>query len=389
MIVCLMKIPLRILALTLLFCQTSFSYGDQPLVSLKAALQPFVDKHEVAGAVMLVANKEKVLATEAVGFADIAANKPMSTDATFWIASMTKPITATAFMMLVDEGKVKLDDPVEKYLPEFKGQMVIAEKDEEHVLLKKPVHPITVRNILSHVSGLAFSSAIEAPTLDMLRLDTVVRSYAAAPLLFEPESKYQYSNEGINTAGRIIEVVSGMGYEEFLQKRLLNPLGMVDTTFWPSEAQVVRLAKTYKPNANKDNLEETQTGFLHYPLTDPARRAMPGGGLFSNAQDVARFGQLILNGGVHEGKRLISEESIRLMTSRQTPATLKETYGLGWAVPNGMYGHGGALATDLLIDPNTGLIAIYLVQHTGFPGEGKTALGKFHEAAVKLFGKKP
>ncbi|MDB6007329.1 MAG: hypothetical protein JWR15_4316, partial [Prosthecobacter sp.] len=158
---------------------------------IAGTLQPFVDDQVLAGAVTLVADKDKVLDVSTVGWADIAARKPMTKDAMFWIASMSKPITATAFMMLVDEGKVSLDDPVEKFLPEFKGQMVIAEKDKDHVLLKKPKHPITVRNVLSHTSGLAFKSAVENPTLDMLPLRVAVLSYAAAPLEFEPDTKYQ------------------------------------------------------------------------------------------------------------------------------------------------------------------------------------------------------
>ena len=174
---------------------------------------------------------------EAVGWADVAAGMPMREKKLFWIASQSKPITATALMMLVDEGKVKLDDPVEKYLPEFKDQWLAVEQDKDHILLKKPKHPITVRNILSHTSGLPFKSALEQPTLDLLPLRVAVRSYAMTPLQFEPGSKYQYSNAGINTAGRIIEVVSGMPYEEFLDKRLFEPLGMKDTTFWPNEEQ--------------------------------------------------------------------------------------------------------------------------------------------------------
>ena len=143
-------------------------------------------------------------------------------------------MTATALMMLVDEGKVNVDDPVEKYLPEFKGQWVKAEQDADHVLLKRPAHPITVKNVLSHTSGLPFSSPLEEPTLDLLPLAARVRSYAMLPLEFEPDSKYAYSNAGINTAGRIIEVVSGMPYEQFMEQRLFQPLGMKDTTFWPS-----------------------------------------------------------------------------------------------------------------------------------------------------------
>ena len=129
--------------------------------AIAAALQPFVDSHTLAGAVTLVADKDKVLSLDAVGYMDVAAKKPMRTDCLFWIASMSKPMTATGLMMLVDEGRVSLDDPVEKYLPEFQGQMLAAEQSPDHVLLKKPAHPITVREVLSHTSGLPFMSRIE------------------------------------------------------------------------------------------------------------------------------------------------------------------------------------------------------------------------------------
>src|SRR6187431_3084199 len=162
----------------------------------------------------------------------LAAAVSAQADAMFWIASMSKAITAAGLMVLVDEGKVALDDPVEKYLPEFKGQMVVAEKNDAHMLLRKPAHPITVREVLSHMSGLPFSAAIEKPTLDGLPLAAAVRSYAMSPLQTEPGTAYQYSNAGINTAARIIEVVSGMKYEDFMQQRLFDPLGMKDTTFW-------------------------------------------------------------------------------------------------------------------------------------------------------------
>lgn len=238
---------------------------------IPAALQPFVDRHALAGAVTLAASADRVLSLDAVGFADIASSQAMRTDALFWVASQSKPITATAFMMLVDEGKVNVDEPVEKYLPEFKDQM-LATGDPKDPTLQKPAHPIMVREILSHTSGLPFASPAEHPTLDLLPLRDAVKSYAKVPLQSEPGSKYQYSNAGLNTAGRITEVVSGMPYEEFLQKRLFDPLGMKDTTFWPSEEQLRRLAKSYKPNAAKTGLEETPISQLKYPLTDRTKR---------------------------------------------------------------------------------------------------------------------
>jgi CubicO group peptidase (beta-lactamase class C family) len=354
--------------------------------SIVAALQPFVDNHTLAGAVTLVATRDKVLSLDAVGFADIGAKKTMRPDALFWIASQSKPITGAALMMLVDEGKVKLDDPIEKYLPEFKDLWLAVEQDKEHILLKKPKQPVTLRHILSHTSGMPFSSAMEQPTLDHLPLRDAVRSYAMTPLRTEPGTNYQYSNAGINTAGRIIEVVSGMPYEEFLDKRLFAPLGMKDTTFWPSEEQLTRLAKSYRPD--KDGLAETTIGQLKYPLSDRSKRyPMPAGGLFSTAGDVSRFCQMVLNGGTFNGKRYLSEDAVKQMTSKQTGDAVKVGYGLGWSTGGDSYGHGGAFATNMNIDAKRGLIAIWMVQHAGFPSEGGKSQGAFKKAAEEQFGK--
>jgi CubicO group peptidase (beta-lactamase class C family) len=210
-------------------CFGSSRLHAQTSGKLASSVQPFVDRQELAGAVMLVADKDKVLAAEAVGWADVAARKPMQADSLFWIASQSKPITAAALMMLADGGKVNVEDSVEKHLPEFRGQMVVVEKDADHVLLRRPKHPITVRNVLSHTSGLPFKSALEEPTLDLFPLVARVRSYAMTPLEFDPDSKYQYSNAGVNTAARIIEVVAKTPFERFLDERLFQPLGMKDT----------------------------------------------------------------------------------------------------------------------------------------------------------------
>lgn len=354
---------------------------------IASALQPFVDDKVLAGAVTLVADKEKVLEVSTAGWADIAAKKPMAKDALFWIASMSKPITATAFMMLVDEGKVSLDDPVEKYLPEFKGQMVVAEKDGEHVLLKKPKHPITVRNVLSHTSGLPFKSAVENPTLDMLPLRTAVLSYAAQPLDFEPDTKYQYSNAGINTAARIIEVITGQSYEDFMQQRLFDPLGMKDTTFWPSEAQEPRIALSYKANKDKTDIEAVPVAQLHYPLHERIRQPMPAGGLYSTAADVAKFCQMLLRGGEFGGKRYISAAALQQLMTKQTAEGLNP-YSLGFALTGDAFGHGGAHATNMSIDPVKGIVTVFMVQHSGWRSEdGKKILPAFKKAAEERFAK--
>jgi CubicO group peptidase (beta-lactamase class C family) len=354
-------------------------------LAAESVLAPFVRREELAGAVALVANKEKVLSVTAVGFADIEAKKPMSPDAVFWIASQSKGITAAAVMMLVDEGKLSLDDPVEKYLPEFKDQKVAAGKGAP----VDRVRSITIRDLLSHVSGLPFRSPEEQPTLDGLPLAVAVKTYAKAPLITQPGARYQYSNAGINTAGRVLEVVSGQSYEDFMDKRLFGPLGMTDTTFWPDAGQGARLAKTYKPDATKQKLVPGNLAQLQADLTDRSHRfPMPAGGLFSTAKDVSLFCRMLLNGGELDGRRYLSLASVQALSARQTPKDLKESYGLGFMVGPDFFGHGGAQATGMEIRSAEGLVLVWMVQHQGFPGKGGQAQGEFKKAAVKEFGGK-
>jgi CubicO group peptidase (beta-lactamase class C family) len=355
--------------------------------AFSATLRPYLDQKVLVGGVTLVADRDRVLDVTAVGLADLAAQRPMRADDLFWIASMTKPITAAAFLMLVDEGKVRLDDPITQYLPEFKDQMVLAEKDASHVLLKKPAQPVLVRHLLSHTAGFDFSSAIEKPTLDFAPLRVAVLSYAAQPLLWEPGTKYKYSNAGINTAARILEVVTGQSYEAFLQARLLDPLGMSETTFWPTAAQSARLATSYKASKDKTTVEPTPVTQLFYPLADRVRRhPMPAGGLFSTAADCAKFGQLLLNGGTFRGRRLLSEAAVQQMTARQTPADVKESYGFGLQLDATGYGHGGAYSTNLHVDPDRGLVTVFMVQNAGWRTDaGKQIEPAFRAAAAARF----
>lgn len=387
--------PLRTLSTALLLTNAVITcnlpaLADAPKGNpeIVTAIQPFVDRHALAGAVALVADKDKIISVDTVGYEDVEAKKPMRADNLFWIASMTKTMTAVAVMMLVDEGKIKLDDPVEKYLPEFKGQMFTAEKDEAHVLLKKPAHPITVRNVLSHTSGLPHWSAVEKPTLDVLPLRVAVLSYASTPLLYEPDSGYTYSNAGINTAARVLEVVSGMSYEDFMQQRLFDPLGMKDSTFWPDEKQLTRLATAYKPDAKKTDLEKTTISQLQYPLNARQNRyPMPAGGLFSTAADVTAFCQMLLRNGEFGGKQILSADAVKELSRRQTGEGLKQSYGLGCTVNDGVYGHGGAMATGMTIDSKRGFIAVWMVQHSGFPLDGNKAQSVFLQAAGAQFPK--
>ncbi|WP_082858897.1 serine hydrolase domain-containing protein [Planctomyces sp. SH-PL62] len=357
---------------------------DAPKVAPQ--LRPFVDSGALAGAVTLVASPERVLSLEAVGWSDVAARTPMATDAVFWIASQSKPMTAAALMILVDEGKVDVDAPVATYLPEFGDAWVAVERDDRHVLLKRPGRPVLVRDVLSHTSGLPFRSPIETPTLDVLPLASRVRSYATLPLLFEPGSKSLYSNAGINVAGRIIEVVSGSPYETFLRERLFQPLGMVDATFRPEGSRLARVPKAYKPGGK--GLEATPIDQLKYPLDAPDREPMPAGGLFATADDVSRFYRMLANDGVFEGRRILSEPAVRMMTSDQS-GDARSSYGFGLAVDGAGFGHGGAYGTHSSYDRERRLITVFLVQHAAWGPGGDRILPTFQQAARDLFGSRP
>ncbi len=342
---------------------------------IHAYLQPLVDNHTIAGAVTLVASKDRTVYLQPVGFRDLAAKAAMPADALFWVASVSKPITATALMMLVDEGKVNLNDPIEKYLPEFKGQRVYRTRPDPKqpssptpspAQLVPVTHPVLVREILSHTSGLPFKSAAQPGALDLLPLKDAVRGYAAEPLLFQPFTDYSYSNEGLNTAARIIEVVSGMPYEQFMQQRLFGPLAMSDTTFWPSAAQSARLATSYKLDAQSGALKPLTVDQLTYPLDDRTHRfPMPAGGLFSTAADLEKFCRMILNGGALDGKRYLSPQALQQMTSTQNGGLGGSDYGFGWAVSRDGFGHGGAYKNAIDIDPTAGRVLVFMVQQNG------------------------
>ena len=363
------------LALMSLPFQVQAQAAAEPPDAIHSALQPLIDNHTVAGAVTLVATRDRILYKQAAGYRDLAAKAAMPVNAMFWIASTSKPMTVTAFMVLVDEGKISVNDPVEKYLPEFHGQMVKAAIDGKPQVaagsqappqLVAASHPILIREILSHTSGLPFKSSAQPGALDTLPLKDAVHSFAAEPLIFQPGTSYSYSNEGINTAARIIEVVSGMPYEQFMQQRLFDPLGMTDTTFWPDDEQIARLAETYKLDPTTKDLMRVPVSQLTYPLNDRQHRfPMPAGGLFSTAVDVSKFCQMILNGGTLNGKRYISPASLHAMTSVENGGLGKLNYGFGWSISKNGFGHGGANKNAMDIDTTTGRIFIFMVQQDG------------------------
>lgn len=337
---------------------------------------------------MLVGNREEVLEVTSVGYADIETKRPMATDSIFWIASETKPITGTALMTLIDEGHVQLEDPVSKYLPELADLWIKASANEDEIVLRRANEPITVRQIMCHISGMPYCSKMEEPLMDGLPLADAVRSYAMTPLESEPGSAFLYSNIGINIGGRIVEVVTGMSFEDFLQERFFGPLGMENTTFFPSSEQLRGLPTVYGANETNDGLVAVSNTMLKLPLDGPGRYAAPAGGLFSTAADLFRYCRMILNGGEWEGKRYLSEAAVRRMTTKQTGDLIPDGFGVGWATDGVRFGHAGAYGTDMTIESGHGLILLWLPQHASYPGDGADAYWTFQKAAKEAYGSK-
>ena len=360
-------------------------------------MQRIVDDGAIAGAVTLVARHDRIASLEAVGYSDLSGRRPMRPDDLFWIASMTKPMTATAVLMLQEAGQLSVEDPVEKYLPEFQKQWVIENRTNDLMVLKRPARPITLHDLLTHASGLG---DVGAPRPDC-SLAELAMAYSQQPLQFPPGSKWSYCNAGINTLGRIIEVVSGQSYADFMRRRLFDPLGMKDTTFWPTPHQLRRLAKSYQPAA-AGGLEETPIFFLKGNLSDHHRTAYPSGGLFSTASDVARFYQMMLNHGKCRGKRILAPATVAELTRTQsgdlkTGFTAGMSYGFGFAVVKepagvtamfapGTFGHGGAFGTQSWADPTRDVALILMIQRAKLPNSDASDVRRdFQETAMRAF----
>jgi CubicO group peptidase (beta-lactamase class C family) len=367
---------------------------ERRLPGIGSAMQEMMAKNEIAGAVTLVAAPDRLLHLEATGWADLASKRPMTPETLFWIASMTKPVTGVAVLMLQDEGKLSVADPVAKYLPGFAGLKTPS---------GRPAN-LTIAQILTHTSGLgeaAGPAAQQAKTLADL-----VPIWLAAPMQYEPGERWKYTQSGINAGARIVEVVSGMTFDVFVQKRIFDPLGMKDTTFYPDGRQRARLAVSYAKNKETGVLEPVPPR----PEFGPRDRPPQGnGGLYSTGPDYARFCRMLLNGGTFEGRRYLSAAAMTLLTSPQTgdlPTGFfqTDTYGnrganYGWGITTcilrtphdgvaamlspGTYGHGGAWGTQAWIDPVKSVAYIMMVQRSGFPNSDASDVRKaFQQAAA-------
>jgi CubicO group peptidase (beta-lactamase class C family) len=396
---------LLFLLLILLLCLPVFSQQLQTanpeavglsaerLERISSTIQRSLDEKRVAGAVTLVARNGRVAWLKAQGMSDMESGKPMQTDAIFRICSMTKPITSTAVMMLYEEGRCQLSDPVSKYIPEFKSPKVLARTPSGQTYDVPANGEITIRQLMTHTSGLTYHWNPELGPLyrdagvahGLLQYDGTigdsVRKLAGLPLLFNPGEKFEYSLS-VDVLGYLVEVLSGMKLDQFMRTRIFEPLGMSDTYFFLPQNKVSRLATAYtwydgKGLARFPDKPITEGPFTYsadYPYRGPRTLFAGGAGLCSTVADYARFCEMMLNGGQYQGKRLLSRKSVELMTHDQLGRIQPDMgFGLGFGVSGvkapleelgspGQYGWGGFFYTTFFIDPKEQMIGIFMAQ---------------------------
>ena len=373
--------------------------SSERLGRIRETVQRHIDAGNVTGAVTLVARKGRIAHFEAHGLADVESKRPMAKDTIFRLASMTKPVTAVAVMMLVEEGKIRLNDPVSKFVPEFKDAKVAIGRQAGPAMMammapgQPPRDPeyyvvpanreVTIQDMLTHTSGLA-SGGIGSRMVNKLAprqaddsLATYIPRLATVPLDFQPGSQWAYSGSaGPDVLGRIVEIVSGLTYDQFLKQRLFDPLGMKDTFFYPPDSARPRLVTLYQRTPKGLEKSPNQDGFS-------TKTYFSGGaGLMSTAEDYLQFAQMLTNGGELNGKRYLGPRTVELMSANHVgdmfsgklgrPAqgmgfgflmdVILDNVTSGMRLANGTFGWDGAFGTIFWADPKDKIVRVLMMQ---------------------------
>jgi CubicO group peptidase (beta-lactamase class C family) len=364
--------------------------SSERLQRLTQMIERRIAAGDIAGAVVAVGRKGKIAYLNAQGVMDLESRQPMTPAAMFRIASMTKPVVGAAIMMMVEEGRLRLNEPVSRYIPEFRNMKVaVLQTGGGRGAGPAPAAPqfytvpaqreITIKDLLTHVSGLGSgpmgNSEIEkVARKDGEKLSDYIPRLGATPLEFQPGSRWTYSpGAGFETLGRIVEIVSGMPLDRFLRTRVFDPLGMTDITFWPTDAQWPRVATVYSRSAATLAKQQMPNDTLSRNVYFRG-----SGGLYSTAQDYVAFGLMLASGGELDGKRLLGRKTVEMMTAAHVPDTLPgrpagEGHGLsvrvvtnhavrGTMLSDGTYGWSGAQGTHFFVDPKESLVGVLMVQ---------------------------
>ena len=359
----------------------------------KEALQPYVDSGQLAGAIS-VFYKDGVQETCCIGYADVAQKRPIEMDNVFMQCSQTKGFCGVTIAKLVEEGKLSLDDAVSKYLPEF-NELWVQEYDKDGVrMLRKAKNVLTVRMVLNHTGGFPFE--ISAKRNDVrgggwsggAPLRQVASIAAASPILFEPGTRITYSNTGIDIGAAIVEVITGMKWEDYLKQEVLDPLDMKSTWFWPTDKQLKTKIELYETQKDAPAKWVEEMGWQQRPYNDSHVFASAGAGLWTTATDQLKFYKMLMNLGMGEnGVRILKEETVKNMLARTTRPEKMEGYSLGLTAPvedneNGWFGHGGAWGTNCSVNWHKKELKLWVIQSAG---GGQPWSGAVAKAAEKFF----
>jgi CubicO group peptidase (beta-lactamase class C family) len=351
--------------------------SSERLREATALLNRYVAEQRIAGAVAAVARRGQLGYLEAVGVQDLQTRAPMSERSLFRIYSMTRPVTSVAVMMLHEEGRFELDDPVARFIPEFKNVVVAGDQGAPP---RPAMKPMTVRDLLLHTSGLQPRTSeiyqrerVRARTITMAQF---IANLVRVPLMEEPGTRYRYS-EGTSVLGRLVEIWSGKPFEEFLAERIFRPLRMSDTMFWASNVeQRTRLTTVYGP-APGGGLVQVETETL--PFTERPTLIEGAVGLLSTVPDYLRFSQMLLNKGELDGARLLRAKTVEMMTTNGLSEAVQKTRGgsMGWGLANvqvlletsasdpaskGEYGWDGTAGTIFWVDPLKQMVTVLMTQ---------------------------
>ena len=351
------------------------------------ALEPYVKSGELPGAISIL-YKDGVQETCCIGFADVATGRPITLDSPFMQCSQTKGFCGVTVAKLVEEGKLSLDDPVSKYLPEFKELWILTEQTGDTKKLKKAKNELTIRMCLNHTGGFPFEISAKRPDVRgggwsggaPLRQTATIA--AASPIMFEPGTKEMYSNTGIDIAAAVVAEVTGMKWEDYLKKEILDPLGMTSSTFVPTDEQLSRKIELYQYVEGKPAVYVSENGNQQRPYNDSHVFASAGAGLWTTARDQLKFYKMLMNLGMGDnGVRVLKEETVKNLLAVSSRPKGMGGYSLGLAAPevdgeNEWFGHGGAWGTHCIVNWHKRQLKLWVIQSNGGPQPWGTALAK-------------
>ena len=357
------------------------------------ALQPYVNSGQLAGAISVFYH-DGMQETCCIGYADVAAKRPIRMDNVFMQCSQTKGFCGVTIAKLVEEGRLSLDDPVSKYLPEF-GELWVLDGEKDGIkTLHKAKNVLTVRMVLNHTGGFPFE--ISAKRSDVrgggwsggAPLRQTASIAAASPLMFEPGTRELYSNTGIDIGAAVVEVITGMKWEQYLKKEVLDPLGMKSTWFWPTDKQLKKKIELYEYKADAPAVWREEMDWEQRPYNDSHVFPSAGAGLWTTANDQLKFYMMLMNLGVGQnGVRILKEETVKNILARTTRPEGMGGYSLGLSAPvedneNAWFGHGGAWGTNCSVNWHKKELRLWVIQSAGGPQPWSAAVDK---AAEKFF----